>query len=64
MDTQNSNEAQNDSFGTIATEKDNPARKKFEIGQLGSEELQEDERTRNETGNGSIHNSKPSRRKF
>jgi len=33
-------------------EKDNPVRKEFEIGQLGYQELKEDELTRNEAGNG------------
>ena len=44
--TQKSNEAQSDKFQTIAPEKDNPVRKEFEIGQLGSDELQEDESIR------------------
>ncbi|OCB78292.1 hypothetical protein B0A79_12130 [Flavobacterium piscis] len=35
MDTQKSNEAQNDSFETKAPQKDNPVKKEFEIGQLG-----------------------------
>lgn len=49
MDTQKSNETQNDSFETIAPEKGNPARKEFEIGKLGNEELKEDESTMDET---------------
>ena len=40
IDTQNSDEAQNDSFQTIAPEKGNPVEREFEIGQLGNEELQ------------------------
>ena len=51
MDTQNSDEAENDPFETIEPEKDNPVRKEFEIEQLGQQELQEDEITRDETGN-------------
>lgn len=47
MDIQKSNEAQNDSFETIAPEKDNPARREFEIGQFGNDELKDDELTRN-----------------
>ena len=35
----------NDSFETIATEKDNPIRREFETGQLGNDELKEDELT-------------------
>jgi hypothetical protein len=46
----------NVSFETIEPEKDNHARRKFEIGQLGGEELQEDERARDETGTGSQGN--------
>ena len=64
MDTQKSNEAQNDSFETITPEKENPVRKEFEIGQLGREELKEDELTRDETGQGAPGNTKPSQRKF
>jgi len=40
MDTQKSNEAQNDSFETIAPQKDNHVKKEFEIGELGQQELQ------------------------
>ena len=59
-----SNEAQNDSFETIAPEKDNHIKKEFEIGQLGNQELQEDEITRNETGQIAPGNTKPFQRKF
>ena len=45
MDTQKSDEAENDSFETIPPEKDNPVQREFEIGQLGNNELQEDELT-------------------
>ncbi len=64
MDTQKNDEAENDSFETIAPEKDNPVRKEFEIGQLGNDELKEDELTKDETANGSLGNHKPSQRKF
>jgi len=37
-----SDEAENDSFETIAPGKENPVRKEFEIGQLGNEQLRED----------------------
>jgi hypothetical protein len=46
MDTQKSDEAQNDSFETIEPEKDNLVGREFEIGQLGQQELTEDELTR------------------
>jgi len=52
IDTQKSDEPENDSFETIGPEKDNPVKKEFDIGQLGNEELQEDEITRNESGQG------------
>ena len=64
MDTKKSNEAQNDSFETIAPEEDNPVRKEFEIGQLESDELQEDEITRNEPGQNTTGNAKASKRNF
>jgi hypothetical protein len=63
MDTQKSDEAQNDPFETIEPEKDNPVKKEFEIGQLGNEELQEDESTRDET-DGAPGYAKPSQQKF
>lgn len=55
MDTHKSDEAESVSFETIETEKDNPVEREFEIGELGNQELKEDELTRNETGNGSLH---------
>jgi len=64
IDTQNSNETESGSFETIAPEKDNPVNKEFEIGQLGNEDLQEDEITRDATGNGAPGHDKPSQRKF
>lgn len=64
IDTEKSDKDQSDTFETIEPEQDNPARKEFEIGQLGSEELREDERTRDETGNGAPGHDKPSQRKF
>ena len=63
MDTNKSDEAENDSFETIAPEKDDPVKKEFEIGQLGQEELQEDESIRDET-TGAPDTTKPSQRKF
>ncbi|MFD1605272.1 hypothetical protein ACFSJW_01620 [Flavobacterium artemisiae] len=63
IDTQNSSEAQSGSFETTQPDQDNPVSREFEIGQLGSEELQEDESTRDETG-GARGNIKPSQRKF
>ena len=64
IDTQKSNEAQNDSFESIAPEKDNPVRKEFEIRKLGNQELKEDELTLNETGQFAPGYAKPSERKF
>ena len=64
IDTQNSSEAQSGSFETIESEKDNPVKKEFEIGELGSKELQEDERERDESGNAAPGHDKPSQRKF
>jgi len=55
MDTQKSNEAESEQFETIAPEKDNPVRREFKIGQLGCEELQEDELTRDESRGGKLH---------
>jgi hypothetical protein len=63
MDTQKSDEAQNDPFETIEPEKDNAVMREFEIGELGNKELQEDESTRDETG-GAPGNTEPSQRKF
>lgn len=53
IDTQKSDESDHD----------NPLNKEFEIGELGNEELKNDERSRDETGYGAFHN-KPSQRKF
>jgi len=64
IDIHKSNEAKSASFETIAPEKDNPVRKEFEIGQLESDELQEDEITRNEPGQSTTGNAKPSKRNF
>lgn len=49
---------------TIKPDHDNPIHKEFEIGELGNEQLKEDELTRNETGNSAVHYYKPSQRKF
>lgn len=64
IDTPASNEAESDKFQTIEPGQDNPVQKEFEIGGLGNEELKEDELTRDETGDGALHNYKPSQRKF
>jgi DNA-binding PadR family transcriptional regulator len=64
MDTQKSDEAQSGTFETIEPDQDNPVKKEFEIGELGNEELKEDEMTRNETDGGAPGNYKPSQRKF
>ncbi len=64
IDTQKSDEAESDKFQTIEPEKNNPVKREFEIGQLGNQELKEDEQTRNETGQGTPGNTKPSQRKF
>jgi len=64
IDIQDSDEAKNDSFETIAPEEDNPVEREFEIGQLESDELQEDEITRNEPGQSTTGNAKPSKRNF
>jgi len=63
MDTNKGDEAENDSFETIEPDQDNPVEKEFEIGQLGNQELKEDESTRDET-DGAPGNQKPSQRKF
>ena len=62
--THKSDEDENEHFQTIEPAQDNPVNKEFEIGQLGSEELKEDEITRDETGHGAKSNTKPSQRKF
>jgi hypothetical protein len=64
IDTKKSDEAKSYTFETIPPEKVNPARREFEIWQLGQEELKEDEITRNETGQIVPGNTKPSQRKF
>jgi hypothetical protein len=55
---------QNDAFETIDPDTDNPVNKEFEIGQLGSEELQQDELARDESEGGPARFHKPSERKF
>ena len=64
IDTNKNDEAESDSFETIEPDQDNPVNREFEIGQLGNEELKEDELTRDETGHGAPRNTKPSQRKF
>jgi len=63
-DTQKSNENENDSFEIIEPNQDNPVNREFEIGNLGNQELKEDEITRDESRNGSAGIIKPSQRKF
>jgi len=43
MDTQKSDEDENDSFETIEPDQDNSVEREFEIGELGNEELKNDE---------------------
>lgn len=57
-------EDDSDAFETFEPDRDNPVNKEFEIGQLGSEELKEDESKRDETDNDAVHFHKPSDRKF
>ncbi|MBW1655921.1 hypothetical protein K6T82_03455 [Flavobacterium sp. 17A] len=64
IDAPQSDETQNGGFETIEPDHDNPVNKEFEIGELGNEELKEDERVRDETDNGAVHNYRPSQRKF
>ena len=64
MNTQKNNEAQNDSFETIEPDQDIHARREFEIGQLGNEELQGDDCTRDETAHRAKSNNKPSQENF
>lgn len=63
IDTQKSDEQQNDAFETIQPDDDNPVNREFEIGQLGNEELKEDELARDES-DGPARFHKPSERKF
>ncbi|OXA76562.1 hypothetical protein, partial [Flavobacterium frigidimaris] len=62
--TQNSNEVINHFFETIEPDQDNPVKRKFEIGQLGNEELKEDELTRDASRYGAPGYHKPSQQKF
>lgn len=55
---------ENEAFETIQPDDDNPVNKEFEIGQLGSEELKEDELARDESDGGPARFYKPSERKF
>ena len=64
FDTQKSDEAENNSFQTIAHEKDNPVNSEFEIGQLGNEELMEDECAMDESRHSTPGHNKPSQRNF
>nr|WP_294924408.1 hypothetical protein [uncultured Flavobacterium sp.] len=64
VDTHKSYETESDHFETIDPEKDNPVQKEFEIGELGNEELKDDELARDESRHGATRNTKPSQRKF
>jgi hypothetical protein len=64
IDIQKSNEAESKPFEILEPQEDNPVKKEFEIGQLGNHELREDERARDESGNGAPGHEKPSQRKF
>jgi hypothetical protein len=64
IDTSESDEVKSASFQTIEPDLCNPVNGEFEIGQLGNEELKEDELTRDEADDGKLHNNKPSQRKF
>jgi hypothetical protein len=64
IDISGSDAAESDSFKTIESDKDNPVNKEFEIGELGNEELREDERARDATDGVAPGNFKPSQRKF
>jgi hypothetical protein len=64
IDTQKSNKTESDAFETIEPDQDNPVKKEFEIGELGNEELKEDELTRDATDGGAPGSYKPSQRKF
>jgi len=64
IDKSQSNEDENDTFEMTGSDKDNPVNKEFEIGQLGNEELKDDELKRDETDSDAVHFNKPSQRKF
>lgn len=64
IDTSDGDKAQGDSFETIGSDNDNPVHKELEIGRLSSEDLKEDEQTRDETTDDSVHFNKRSERNF
>ncbi|TDO97102.1 hypothetical protein [Flavobacterium sp. 245] len=64
IDTHKGDEEESASFQTIEPDQDNPVNREFEIGELGNEELKEDELTRDESRHGALYNNKPSQRKF
>jgi hypothetical protein len=53
-----------DAFEMTASDRDNPINKEFEIGELGNQELQEDELARDESDGSPARFRKPSERKF
>lgn len=64
IDRPESSRDEDDAFEMTQSDRDNPINKEFEIGQLGNEELKEDEQARDETTDDSVHFHKPSERKF
>ncbi|WP_125721130.1 hypothetical protein [Flavobacterium ustbae] len=64
IDKPESGRDEDEAFETIDPDDGNPVRKEFEIGQLGSEELQQDELARDESEGGPAHFHKPSERKY
>ena len=64
IDTPGSDKAESDPFKTIEPDQNNPVYKEFEVGELGNEELKEDEHARDESRHGATRNTKPSQRKF
>lgn len=64
IDNSASSKVESDSFETIEPDQDNPIGKEFEIGQLGTKELLEDERAGDESEHVAPGHDKPSQRKF
>ncbi|GGF28130.1 hypothetical protein [Flavobacterium limi] len=64
VDKPESSGDENDAFEMTWSDRDNPINKEFQIGQLGNEELQQDELTRDESEGGHAPFHKPSERKF
>lgn len=64
IDKPKGSEAKSDAFETIQPDDGNPVNKEFAIGELGNEEIKEDEQTRDESDGGPAPFSKPSDRRF